>query len=95
MQRKPRSGRMERGGTTLKDWRPFGKVRMVDASREWRARGGGVRRDGGIRGKRVREFKVGAIRGIMGECDFEAFRENIRPFMICHGGKQNTMRIET
>ena len=45
----PRGGRMERGKTTLKVWRPFGKVRMMDASGEWRARGGGVRRDGVIR----------------------------------------------
>ena len=31
---KPRGGRMERGGTAHKDWRPFGNVHKVDASGE-------------------------------------------------------------
>ena len=86
---------MERGGTALKGWRPFRKVRKVEASGEGRARGGGVRGDGGIREKKVRVNKVGMIRVIMGKCVFGAFRENIRPFKICHGGKPNALRIET
>ena len=50
----PRSGRMERGGIALKGWRPFGKVRKVEANREGRVQSGGVRGDGGIREKKVR-----------------------------------------
>ena len=35
-----------------------------------------MRRDGGIRGKKVRVIKFGLIRGRMGDCVDEAFREN-------------------
>ena len=58
----PHGGRMERGRTTLKGWRPFGKVCVMDASRGRRARGDGVGRDGGIRGREGRVIKVGEIR---------------------------------
>ena len=58
----PHGGRMERGRTTLKGWRPFGKVRVMDASGGRRAQGGGVGRDGGIRGREGRVIKVGEIR---------------------------------
>ena len=46
-------------------------------------------RDGWIRGKKVR-----VIRGRMGECVDEAFRENVRPFNICHGRKPNAVWVE-
>ena len=48
----------------------------------------GTRRDGGIRGKKGRVIKVGEVRGKKDESVDEAFRESIRPFKICHGGKQ-------
>ena len=34
VEEKPCGGRMERGGTSLKGWRPFGKVHKVEASGE-------------------------------------------------------------
>ena len=58
---RPRGGRMDRGRTTLKGWRPFGKVRVMDASGGRRARGGEVGRDGAIRGREGRVIKVGEI----------------------------------
>ena len=49
---------------------------------------------GGIRGKKVRVIKFGVVRGRMGECVDEAFRENVRPFKICHGRKPNAVWVE-